>query len=82
MFSAVCSPSIISAPCTATMSGVRPELSVMCRMAPALSRQDTVSVLRVRVSRKKFEVNVFFHLSVDDCEMQQRLTQLILREND
>ena len=80
MFSAVCSPSIISAPCTATMSGVRPELSVMCRMAPALSRQDTVSVLTV--SCKQFEVNVLFHLSVDDCEMQQRLTQLILREND
>ena len=62
------------------MSGLRPELSVMCRMAPALSRQDTVSVLTVAC--KQFEVSVFFHLSVDDCEMQQRLTQLILREND
>ena len=79
MFSAVCSPSIISAPCTATMRGVSPELSVMCSPAPALSRHDTMSVLRLILAAEN-QYNVFFHLSVDDCKMQQRLAQLILRE--
>ena len=79
MFSAVCSPSIISAPCTATMRGVSPELSVMCSLAPALSRHDTMSVLIFVLA--DITIKCFLsHLSVDDCKMQQCLTQLILRE--